>query len=118
MNKQPTPRELRTIRKYPNRRLYDTVASRYITLVDIRQLVVDHIDFRVIDTKTQGDITRLVLLQVISELEHGGEPLMSSDFLCQVIRSYGAGARGVMGSYLEQSLKLFETQNGGYAGAE
>ena len=101
--------EPRTIKKYPNRRLYDTVESRYITLADIRRLVIERIDFVVIDKKTQGDITRSILLQVIAEQEHGGEPLMSRDFLSQVIRSYGAGARSAMGSYLEQSLKLFAT---------
>ena len=103
--------EPRTIKKYPNRRLYDTVESRYITLADIRRLVLERIDFVVIDKKTQGDITRSILLQVIAEQEHGGEPLMSRDFLSQVIRSYGAGVRGAMGNYLEQSLKLFASQN-------
>jgi polyhydroxyalkanoate synthesis repressor PhaR len=103
--------EPRTIKKYPNRRLYDTVESRYITLADIRRLVLERIDFVVIDKKTQGDITRSILLQVIAEQEHGGEPLMSRDFLSQVIRSYGAGVRSAMGDYLEQSLKLFATQN-------
>ena len=102
--------EPRTIKKYPNRRLYDTVESRYITLADIRRLVIERIDFVVIDKKTQGDITRSILLQVIAEQEHGGEPLMSRDFLSQVIRSYGAGVRSVMGNYLEQSLKLFASQ--------
>jgi polyhydroxyalkanoate synthesis repressor PhaR len=105
--------EPRTVKKYPNRRLYDTVESRYITLADIRRLVLERIDFVVIDKKTQGDITRSILLQVIAEQEHGGEPLMSRDFLSQVIRSYGAGVRSVMGSYLEQSLKLFGSQNAG-----
>jgi polyhydroxyalkanoate synthesis repressor PhaR len=103
--------EPRTIKKYPNRRLYDTVESRYITLADIRRLVIEHIDFVVIDKKTQGDITRSILLQVIAEQEHGGEPLMSCDFLAQVIRSYGDGVRSAMGTYLEQSLKLFASQN-------
>jgi polyhydroxyalkanoate synthesis repressor PhaR len=105
--------EPRTIKKYPNRRLYDTVESRYITLADIRRLVLERIDFVVVDKKTQGDITRSILLQVIAEQEHGGEPLMSRDFLSQVIRSYGAGARTTMGSYLEQSLKLFATPDVG-----
>src|SRR5256885_7747581 len=73
--------EPRTIKKYPNRRLYDTVESRYITLVDIRRLVIDRIDFIVIDKKTQEDITRGILLQVIAEQEHGGEPLLSRDHL-------------------------------------
>lgn len=102
--------EPRVIKKYPNRRLYDTVESRYITLADIRKLVVDRVDFVVIDKKTQEDITRSILLQVIAEQEHGGEPLMSRDFLSQVIRSYGGQMQGMIGSYLEQSLKLFATQ--------
>jgi polyhydroxyalkanoate synthesis repressor PhaR len=105
--------EPRIIKKYPNRRLYDTVESRYITLADIRRLVIERIDFVVIDKKTQGDITRSILLQVIAEQEHDGEPLMSRDFLSQVIRSYGDAMRSTVGSYLEQSLKLFASQNGG-----
>jgi polyhydroxyalkanoate synthesis repressor PhaR len=105
--------EPRIIKKYPNRRLYDTVESRYITLADIRRLVIERIDFMVIDKKTQGDITRSILLQVIAEQEHDGEPLMSRDFLSQVIRSYGDAMRSTVGSYLEQSLKLFASQNGG-----
>jgi polyhydroxyalkanoate synthesis repressor PhaR len=103
--------EPRTIKKYPNRRLYDTVESRYITLDDIRRLVLEGIDFVVVDKKTQGDITRSILLQVIAEQEHGGEPLMSRDFLSQMIRSYGGAMSGLVGSYLEQSLKVFATQN-------
>jgi polyhydroxyalkanoate synthesis repressor PhaR len=103
--------EPRVIKKYPNRRLYDTVESRYITLTDVRRLVVERVDFVVIDKKTQEDITRSILLQVIAEQEHAGEPLMSCDFLSQIIRSYGGGAmQGVIGCYLEQSLKLFATQ--------
>jgi len=102
--------EPRTIKKYPNRRLYDTVESRYITLADIRRLVIDRIDFVVMDKKSQEDITRSILLQVIAEQEHGGEPLMSRDFLSQIIRSYGGAMQGMIGSYLEQSLKLFAGQ--------
>ncbi|HEX7417214.1 MAG TPA: polyhydroxyalkanoate synthesis repressor PhaR [Steroidobacteraceae bacterium] len=102
--------EARVIKKYPNRRLYDTVESRYITLADVRRLVVERVDFVVIDKKTQADITRSILLQVIAEQEHGGEPLMSRDFLSHVIRSYGSAVQGMLGSYLEQSLKLFATQ--------
>lgn len=100
----------RVIKKYPNRRLYDTVESRYITLGDIRKLVMDKVDFTVVDKKTQEDITRSILLQVISEQEHDGEPLMSEDFLAQVIRSYGGAMQTMVGSYLEQSLKLFTGQ--------
>lgn len=102
--------ESRVIKKYPNRRLYDTVESRYITLADIRRLVMDKVDFVVIDKKTQEDITRSILLQVIAEQEHAGEPLMSQDFLSQVIRSYGGAMQSFVGSYLEQSLKLLASQ--------
>jgi len=99
----------RVIKKYPNRRLYDTVESRYITLNDIRNLVVEKADFLVIDKKTNEDITRSILLQVIAEQEHG-EPMMSQDFLSQVIRSYGGAMQSFVGSYLENSLKLFANQ--------
>ncbi len=102
--------EPRVIKKYPNRRLYDTVESRYITLADIRRLVMDRVDFVVIDKKSQEDITRSILLQVIAEQEHTGEPLLSQDFLAQVIRSYGSAMQSFVGSYLEQSLKLLSTQ--------
>ena len=78
----------RVIKKYPNRRLYDTTESRYITLADVRRLVLERVDFVVIDKKTQQDITRSILLQVIAEQEHGAEPVMSRDFLSQLIRSY------------------------------
>jgi polyhydroxyalkanoate synthesis repressor PhaR len=102
--------EPRVVKKYPNRRLYDTVESRYITLADIRRLVMDKVDFVVIDKKSQEDITRSILLQVISEQEHAGEPLMSQDFLSQVIRSYGGAMQSFVGCYLEQSLKLLSSQ--------
>jgi polyhydroxyalkanoate synthesis repressor PhaR len=102
--------EPRVIKKYPNRRLYDTVESRYITLADIRRLVMDKVEFVVIDKKTQEDITRSILLQVIAEQEHTGEPMMSQDFLSQVIRSYGGAMQNFVGSYLEQSLKLLASQ--------
>jgi len=79
--------EPRTIKKYPNRRLYDTEESRYITLADIRRLVLEKIDFLVIDKKSGQDITRAILLQVSSEQEQIGETVMSRDFLSHVIRS-------------------------------
>jgi polyhydroxyalkanoate synthesis repressor PhaR len=97
----------RVIRKYPNRRLYDTVESRYVTLADVRRLVVERVDFVVLDRKTQQDITRSILLQVIAEQEGGGESLMSRDFLSQVIRSYGNGLQEFVGRYLDESLRLF-----------
>jgi len=102
--------EPRVIKKYPNRRLYDTVESRYITLADVRRLVTDKVEFLVIDKKTQEDITRSILLQVISEQEHSGQPIMSQDFLSQCIRSYGGAMQNFVGNYLEQSLKLFSNQ--------
>lgn len=104
--------EPRVIKKYPNRRLYDTVESRYITLADVRRLVLDKVEFIVIDKKSQEDITRSILLQVISEQEHTGEPMMSQDFLSQIIRSYGGAMQTLVGSYLEQSLKMFQNQQG------
>jgi polyhydroxyalkanoate synthesis repressor PhaR len=99
--------EPRVIKKYPNRRLYDTVESRYITLADVRKLVVEQIDFVVVDKKSQEDITRCILLQVIAELEQAGEPLMSRDFLSQIIRFHDAHSHDMIGSYLEQCFKLF-----------
>lgn len=100
----------RVIKKYPNRRLYDTVESRYITLADVRKLVVDRIDFVVVDKKSQNDITRSILLQVIADQEHTGEPVMSRDFLSHIIRTYGGSLHSMIGSYLEQSVKLFVAQ--------
>jgi polyhydroxyalkanoate synthesis repressor PhaR len=97
----------RVIRKYPNRRLYDTVESRYVTLADVRRLVVERVEFVVLDRKTQQDITRSILLQVIAEQEGAGESLMSRDFLSQVIRSYGSGLQDFVGRYLDESLQLF-----------
>jgi polyhydroxyalkanoate synthesis repressor PhaR len=97
----------RVIRKYPNRRLYDTVESRYVTLADIRRLVVERIDFVVLDRKAQQDITRGILLQVIAEQEGAGESLMSRDFLSQVIRTYGSGLQDFVGRYLDESIQQF-----------
>jgi polyhydroxyalkanoate synthesis repressor PhaR len=100
----------RVIKKYPNRRLYDTDESRYITLADVKDLVKCKIDFVVIDKKSGADITRSILLQVISEQEQQGEAIMSQDFLSQVIRSYGKSVPGFLAKYLEQSMKLILTQ--------
>jgi len=100
----------RVIKKYPNRRLYDTVESRYITLANVRTLVIRKIDFIVVDKKSGEDITRTILLQVITEQEQQGEAVMSQDFLSQVIRSYGKVVPGFAANYLEQSMKLFMTQ--------
>ena len=97
----------RVIRKYPNRRLYDTVESRYVTLADIRRLVVERIDFVVLDRKNQQDITRSILLQVIAEQEGAGESMMSRDFLSHVIRTYGSGLQDFVGRYLDESIRQF-----------
>jgi polyhydroxyalkanoate synthesis repressor PhaR len=97
----------RTIKKYANRRLYDTEASRHVTLDGIRQLVAGGEDVVVIDDTTGQDITRSILLQVIAEQEGGGESLMSRDFLSQVIRSYGNGLQDFVGRYLDESIQLF-----------
>jgi polyhydroxyalkanoate synthesis repressor PhaR len=97
--------EPRVIKKYPNRRLYDTVESRYITLADVRRLVVERIEFVVVDKKNNADITRSILLQVIAEQEHLVEPILSQDFMVNVIRAYGTSVQGQVSSHLEQSLK-------------
>jgi polyhydroxyalkanoate synthesis repressor PhaR len=99
--------EVRIIKKYPNRRLYDTVESRYITLEDVRRLVLGHTEFCVIDKRTQQDITRPVLLQVIAEQEQHQGTLLSQDFLAQLICSHDAGIDGMLSIYLEQNLRLF-----------
>ena len=99
--------ELRVIKKYPNRRLYDTVESRYITLDDVRRLVLNRVAFCVMDKRSQQDITRPVLLQVIAEQEQRDGPILSQDFLAELIRSHDVGLEGVLSSYLEQTLRLF-----------
>ncbi len=101
----------RVIKKYPNRRLYDTVESRYITLADVRRLVVEKIDFVVVDKKNNADITRSILLQVIAEQEHLPEPILTQDFMVNVIRSYGSGAQGAVSGHLEQTLRQFLGQH-------
>jgi polyhydroxyalkanoate synthesis repressor PhaR len=97
----------RVIKKYPNRRLYDTDESRYITLADVRHLVINKVDFVILDKKSQADITRSILMQVIAEQEHGNHPLMSREFLAQVIRSYGTTVHNGLAGYLEQSVRQF-----------
>jgi polyhydroxyalkanoate synthesis repressor PhaR len=102
--------EPRVIKKYPNRRLYDTVESRYITLADVRRLVVEKIEFVVVDKKNSADITRSILLQVIAEQEHLAEPILSQEFMVSVIRSYGTGLQGQLSPHLEQSVKQLMNQ--------
>jgi polyhydroxyalkanoate synthesis repressor PhaR len=97
----------RLIKKYPNRRLYDTQTSAYITLADVKQLVLDNEDFKVVDAKSSEDLTRSILLQIILEEEAGGAPLFSSVMLAQIIRFYGHAMQGMMGSYLEKTMQAF-----------
>jgi polyhydroxyalkanoate synthesis repressor PhaR len=97
----------RIIKKYPNRRLYDTETSSYITLADVKKLVLDQVEFRVEDAKTRDDLTRSILLQIILEEETAGAPMFSSDMLSQIIRFYGNAMQGMMGSYLEKNIQTF-----------
>jgi len=97
----------RRIKKYPNRRLYDTQTSAYITLGDVKQLVLEGRPFLVEDAKTREDLTRSILLQIILEEEAGGAPLFSSQMLAQMIRFYGHAMQGIMGTYLEKTLQSF-----------
>jgi len=98
---------IRTIKKYPNRRLYDTANSGYITLADVKQMVLEQIDFQVVDAKSGEDLTRAILLQIILEEESGGLPMFSSEMLTQMIRFYGTAQQTMMGQYMEQNVKAF-----------
>jgi len=98
---------VRLIKKYPNRRLYDTQTSTYITLADVKQLVLDHEEFQVLDAKSGEDLTRPILLQIILEEEAGGMPMFSAQMLSQIIRFYGNAMQGMMGSYLEKNIQAF-----------
>lgn len=97
----------RVIKKYPNRRLYDTDTSTYITLAEVKQLVMEHHDFVVRDAKTNEDLTRSILLQIILEEEAGGAPMFSEAALANIIRFYGHSMQGFMGSYLEKNVQAF-----------
>ena len=99
--------ELRLIKKYPNRRLYDTQTSAYITLADVKQLVLESEDFKVLDAKSGEDLTRSILLQIIDEEEAGGAPMVSDAALAYIIRLYGHAMQGFMGSYLEKNVQTF-----------
>lgn len=100
----------RIIKKYPNRRLYDTAESKYITLEDVRQLVLKGVDFCVVDKKSGDDITHSILLQIIVEQEEDGEPMFSSDALTRIIRFYGDAAQGLASSFLDRSVNMFAEQ--------
>jgi polyhydroxyalkanoate synthesis repressor PhaR len=99
--------ESRTIKKYPNRRLYDTANSGYITLADVKQMVLEGVDFRVVDAKSGDDLTRSILLQIILDEESGGVPMFSSEMLAQMIRFYGSAQQTIIGQYIEQNVQAF-----------
>lgn len=99
--------DARLIKKYPNRRLYDTKTSTYITLADVKKLVLQGEEFKVVDAKSSEDLTRSILLQIILEEEAAGAPMFSADMLTQFIRSYGNAMQGMLGTYLERNMHLF-----------
>jgi len=99
--------DTRVIKKYPNRRLYDTATSSYITLADVKKLVLENVEFKVVDAKTGEDLTRSILLQIILDEEAAGAPMFSSDVLSQIIRFYGNAMQGMMKSYLEKNIQTF-----------
>lgn len=102
----------RIIKKYPNRRLYDTATSSYITLTDVRALVMSKLSFAVRDAKTNEDLTRSILLQIILEEEAGGAPMFTEQVLANIIRFYGNAMQGFMGTYLEKNVQtLMELQS-------
>jgi polyhydroxyalkanoate synthesis repressor PhaR len=101
------PEQVRLIKKYPNRRLYDTNTSAYITLGDVKDLVLKFEAFKVVDAKSGEDLTRSILLQIILEEESGGVPLLSSELLSGFIRFYGSAMQGMLGKYLENNMKTF-----------
>ncbi len=106
------PEHARLIKKYPNRRLYDTRTSSYITLADVKELVLNHEQFQVVDAKTTEDLTRSILLQIILEEEASGAPMFTSDLLSHMIRFYGNAMQGMMGKYLESNIKAFTDMQG------
>ena len=99
--------QARTIKKYPNRRLYDTETSSYITLADVKKLVLENVEFKVEDAKSKDDLTRSILLQIILEEESAGAPMFTSDSLSQIIRFYGNAMQGMMGGYIEKNIETF-----------
>ena len=104
----------RIIKKYPNRRLYDTELSRYITVSDLRQLIVEGDEFIVVDVASGDEITRTVLLQIINEQETGGQPLFTTEILTNLIRFYGGSTPKMFTDYLDRSLTLFVEQQQAY----
>ena len=102
--------EPRTIKKYPNRRLYDTEISRYITLEDVKRLILEGIEFTVVDVRSNDDLTRNILIQIIAEQEHGEHPIFSAKALTRIIHSYGKSNQYFLSDYLNKCLEIFEQQ--------
>ncbi len=98
---------VRVIKKYPNRRLYDATSSTYITLSDVRALVMQGDPFVVRDAKGTEDLTRSILLQIILEEESGGVPMLSEQVLANLIRFYGHAMQGLVGGHLEKNMQMF-----------
>ena len=101
------PESVRLIKKYPNRRLYDTQTSAYITLSDVKELVLSRVSFKAVDAKTGENLTRSTLLQIIAEEEMSSVPLFSTNLLSQMIRFYGHPMQAMLGKYLETSVQSF-----------
>lgn len=106
MNQQ----DIRIIKKYPNRRIYDTEQSRYITLNDVKNLITDNVEFKVIDAHSKKDITRSILLQIIIEQESEKNPLFSTENLQRFIKYYGANQNQQFSDFINQSLAFFQQQ--------
>ena len=102
--------EPRIIKKYPNRRLYDTELSKYVALADLRKLIHDEVEFKVIDSKSGEDISRSILIQIITEQEAGNEALFSTEMLTEIIRNYDEAIHDVFQSYMDQSMQAFTEQ--------
>ena len=99
--------EKRLIKKYPNRRLYDTAISSYVTIADVKQMIIEYEDIQIVDAKTGEDLTRSVFLQILSDEEMGGTPILSNETICQMVRMYGQVSQSLFAPFLEQNMKIF-----------
>ncbi len=106
--------DVRMIKKYPNRRLYDTELSKYVTLSHVRELLLDGTDIKVLDADSEEDITRQILMQIITEQESGESPLFSTRLLSQFIRIYRGAVPEIFGSFMEKNLELYAKQQALY----
>ncbi|HED13828.1 MAG TPA: polyhydroxyalkanoate synthesis repressor PhaR [Gammaproteobacteria bacterium] len=106
--------EPRIIKKYPNRRIYDTRQSRYITLNDLKDLIISGEEVRVVDASNGDDITRCILLQIINEQEAGGNPIFTTEVLLRMIRFYGDTMQGALTQFLGRSMEAFINQQQHY----